>query len=137
MAKEYTPIDAREVFDTPEYQEKIELLFGGRAGRYVLGLTPEASTIVEAIGDESVLTAPTMDGELIIIPDANPDIKETRSFVTIFNPMSEFDIWDDLIVKGYLAKHLKVEGFFSFKGHWDADLEWLVFPLKGGKEVKW
>ena|GEM_PF-3027908 len=133
---DFKEIKYNDIFGAPDFQEKIKFYAGRKNGRFMMGVSEAVGQVIEVVGD-TVLTGTTSDENLVLIPDANPEIKEARKFNPVFDPMllPKFVPWRDPVVEEFLNKRLKLDGLWEFQGYWDADLEWLVFPLKDGKEV--
>ena len=139
MAKEhyFKVIKYNDIFSAPDFQEKIKFYAGRKNGRFMMGVSEAVGHVIEVVGD-TVLTGTTSDENLVLIPNAAPENKESRKFNPVFDPMllPKFVPWRDPVVEEFLNKRLKLDGLWEFQGRWDVGLGWLVFPLKDGKEVE-
>ena len=129
-------IKYNDIFSAPDFQEKIKFYAGRQDGHFIMGVSEAVGQVIEVVGD-TVLTGTTSDENLVLIPNAAPENKESRKFNPIFDPMllPKFVPWRDPVVEEFLNKRLKLDGLWEFQGRWDVGLGWLVFPLKDGKEV--
>lgn len=123
MAKEYTPIDCREVFDTPEYQEQLELLFGGRDGLKIVterAIAPfnQKEEAEQVLRIERMTTKLMTDAKSYEIVKRFSDGSELRRY-TFYDGSVHSVIFED----GFIVEAVPIEKEDDMVAWWEDEIE--------------